>query len=187
MMPLQGAKAHCANYQPDGSCLGIYYNDDLSVDWSRYEPIPKCLLGNCDACPYFEEIVLPQVPASIGEQYRKSLPAGAKTTVRPRRGIKLCPDCHKRELEPRQRYCATCAGIRKRASKRRHMRLKRGLDVEKRTLQVPQREGADSPKMTIRYPNPQTSNLDSSFSTRPGIAEDASEAPESLNSAGGIR
>src|SRR4029450_2893312 len=30
--PLQAAKAHCANYQSDGSCLCIYYNDDLSID-----------------------------------------------------------------------------------------------------------------------------------------------------------
>jgi hypothetical protein len=61
MTPLQAAKAHCANYQPDGSCLGIYYNDDLSVDWSRYRPLPKCAIASCQACPYFEQIVLPQV------------------------------------------------------------------------------------------------------------------------------
>jgi hypothetical protein len=41
MTPLQAAKAHCANYQQDGSCLGFYYNDDLSVDWSRDRPVAK--------------------------------------------------------------------------------------------------------------------------------------------------
>src|SRR5215471_18503717 len=29
MSPLQAAKEHCPNYQPDGSCLGIYYNDAM--------------------------------------------------------------------------------------------------------------------------------------------------------------
>ena len=32
MMAIQAAKAHCANYRPDGSCLGIYYRDDLNID-----------------------------------------------------------------------------------------------------------------------------------------------------------
>src|ERR1700736_2604402 len=59
MTPLQAAKAHCANYQPDGSCLGIYYNDDLSIDWQRYAPRPRCLLADCGQCSYFEEIILP--------------------------------------------------------------------------------------------------------------------------------
>jgi hypothetical protein len=43
MTPLQAAKAHCANHLPDGSCLGIYYNDDLSVDGSRYRPCEKAM------------------------------------------------------------------------------------------------------------------------------------------------
>src|SRR5262249_30697463 len=126
MTPLQAAKAHCANYQHDGSCLGVAFRDDLSMYRFRKEGLP-CLLGTCEACPYFEEIVLPQVPPSVAEQYRKSLPAGAATSVRPQRVIKLCPDCRKRELEPRKRYCSKCASIRKRESKRRHMREKRGL------------------------------------------------------------
>ena len=42
MTPVQAAKAHCANYQPDGFCLGIYYKDDLSVDHSKHRPYAKC-------------------------------------------------------------------------------------------------------------------------------------------------
>jgi hypothetical protein len=59
MTPLQAAKEHCANYQPNGSCLGIYYSNDLSVDQSRYRPCTKCLLAEGQRCPYFEEIVVP--------------------------------------------------------------------------------------------------------------------------------
>jgi len=103
MTPLQAAKARCANYQSHDSCLGIAFRDDLSMYPFRREGLP-CLLRNCEACPYFEEIVLPQVPPSVAEQYRKSLPADAVTSVRPQRAIKLCPDCRKREVESRTGY-----------------------------------------------------------------------------------
>jgi hypothetical protein len=59
MTPLQAAKAHCANYQAGGSCLGIYYNDDLSIDKTRYKPCDKCLLAKGKRCEYFEEIIVP--------------------------------------------------------------------------------------------------------------------------------
>jgi Zn finger protein HypA/HybF involved in hydrogenase expression len=181
MTPLQAAKAHCANYQPDGSCLGIAFRDDLSM--YRFRAPSSCVFHEmpCQACPYFEQTVLPQVPASVAEQYRKSLVTGAKTTVRPQRGIKLCPDCHKRELEPRKRYCATCASTRKRESKRQHMRLKRGLDVEKREISPIGAQALTKAKKTISYPTPQTSVLNSSFSTPQGIARDAPEARHSLS------
>ena len=91
MTPLQAAKAHCANYQPDGSCLGIYYLGNLNIDEQRCRPLPKCLLTGCQACPYFEETVLPQVPISVAERYRNSLPAGANTTVKPLRGDQTVP------------------------------------------------------------------------------------------------
>jgi hypothetical protein len=132
MTPLQAAKRHCANYQPDGSCLGVYYNDDVSVDWSRYLPLPKCVIGSCEACPYFEEIVLPQVPASVAEEYSKSLPAAAATTVRPQRQAKrMCAECRKREVAPRKKYCPACARGKQREAARRAMRAKRSLDVNK--------------------------------------------------------
>ncbi len=114
--PLQAAKAHCANYQADGSCLscvGIGIRDDGSL--FHLWPSKRCVIG-CYACPYFEEIVLPQVPVRVAEKYRKSLPAEAKTTIEPRGQRRLCPDCNKRELEPRKRYCETCARIRRRKS-----------------------------------------------------------------------
>src|SRR5262245_18249006 len=116
MTPLQAAKAHCANYQQrDGSCLGIAFREDLSMYRFRAEGLP-CLLQTCEACPYFEEIVLLQVPSGVAEQYRKSLPAGVATSVTPQRAIKLCLDCRKRELEPQKKYCGKCAISRKRES-----------------------------------------------------------------------
>jgi len=179
MTPLRAAKAHCANYQPDSSCLGIAFRDDLSMYRFRKEGLP-CLLRNCEACPYFEETVLPQVPASVAEEYRKSLPTGTKTNVRSQRATKLCLDCRKREVKPRQRYCSVCAKNRKRQSKRRHMRRKRGLDVEKVANSPIGAEGLTGPEKQGGYPHPKTSILGSSFSTQQGSAEEGSEARETL-------
>lgn len=165
MSPLQIAKAHCANYQPDGSCLGMYYRDDLSIDKQRSKPLPECLLTVCQACPYFEEIVLPQVSASVAEQYRKSLPAGAVTSARPQRAIKVCLDCRRCEVESRQKYCAKCARIRNRKSKRQHMRLKRKLDVEKSGNSPIPAEALTRGDTTTGYSDTKTSISDSSFST----------------------
>jgi hypothetical protein len=133
MTPLRAAKEHCANYQPDGSWLGIGIRDDGSL-YRFQAPGQRCALACCKPCQYFEECVVPQVPASTVEEYRKSLPAGTKTTVRQQQSGKLCPDCQKRELTRRQTYCETCAATRKRASKRLYMRSKRGLDVEKQAF-----------------------------------------------------
>ena len=180
MTPLQAAKARCANYQSHDSCLGIAFRDDLSMYPFRREGLP-CLLRNCEACPYFEEIVLPQVPPSVAEQYRKSLPADAVTSVRPQRAIKLCPDCRKREVESRKRYCATCAKVRKRKSKRQHMREKRGLAVEKTEISPIGAQTLTKAEITTGYHHPKTSISDASFSTGEGIAQAASA--ESIDSA----
>lgn len=58
MTPLQTAKCHCANYQSDGSCLGVYYNKDGSIRCVR--SLAKCLLADpIQRCPYFEEYIMP--------------------------------------------------------------------------------------------------------------------------------
>ena len=164
MTPLQAAKAHCANYQPDGSCLGIAFRGDLTMYRFRKEGLP-CLLQTCEACPYFEEIVLPQVPPSVAERYRKRLPAGAVTSVEPQRAIKLCRDCRTREVEPRRRYCARCAKIRKRNSKREHMRAKRRSDVEKQEISPIGAQTLTKAKMTIGDHHSETTFPEPSFST----------------------
>lgn len=48
-----------------------------------------------------------------------------------RAATKVCRDCRKREVKPRQWYCPDCARKHKRDSNRRHIRRKRGLDVGK--------------------------------------------------------
>ena len=124
MTPLQAAKTHCANYQPDGSCLGIAFSDTLSMYRFRREG-SKCVLHDspCPACPYFEEIVLPQVLQSVATRYRKSLAVGEKTTVS-NTTTRRCPDCNTRELSKRQRYCNQCRINRRRNSRLRNRGLK---------------------------------------------------------------
>jgi len=109
MTPLQAAKAHCANYQPDGSCLGIYYNDDLSVDWSRWQPRDKCLLAEGKRCAYFEEIILPMRLARPNEA--KSLTKAITAYQRQHKLQALqrfCPECREAPLAAKQKVCASC-------------------------------------------------------------------------------
>jgi hypothetical protein len=93
MTPLQAAKKCCANYQPDGSCLGAYYNDDLSIDNVRYNPLPTCVFHheNPEPCPYFEEIVLPQEQSAEGQYYdlMKDFAIQCKAAKR------MCLNCHR--------------------------------------------------------------------------------------------
>jgi hypothetical protein len=109
MTPLKAAKAHCANYQADGSCLGIYYNDDLSVDHSKYRPCARCLLADGQRCEYFEEIVFPMRLERTVEA--KSLASAVNAYQRRHRLQALsrfCPECGETPLQARQRLCAKC-------------------------------------------------------------------------------
>src|SRR5262249_19623090 len=126
--------------------------------------------------------VLPQAAPSVAEQYRKSLPAGTATTVRPQRSIKLCRECKKHEVEPRKRYCSKCAKIRNRRFKREHMRRKRASDVEKQEISPIGAQALTKAKTTTSYHHPQTAISDASFSTGQASAQGASGAAESIDS-----
>lgn len=161
MTPLQAAKEHCANYQADGSCLGIAFRDDLSMYRFRAEGLPCVFLqGHCKACPYFEETVLPQVLGSVAEQYRKSLPTCMATGLRPQHWVrKLCLGCRKREVGPRQKYCPTCAKTRKRESNRQHIRQKRRHGVGKFANSPPRAEALTKADSNSRYNDPAGADL----------------------------
>jgi hypothetical protein len=136
MTPLQAAKEHCANYQSDGSCLGIYYNDDLSMDKSRYRPCNKCLLASGQPCPYFEQYVMPmridlvKHPKEAAElqeanhEYRMRI-QGAPSAIK-----RLCFACRKRKVTGLKRFCRACAEKRERAGDRLRKRKSRS-DVRK--------------------------------------------------------
>ena len=176
MTPLKAAKAHCANYQPDGSCLGIYYNDDLSVDRSRYRPCEKCLLAEGKRCDYFEEIIVPmrmsRETAEAKAQADKK-EAAVNTYLKLQELIpskkeakRMCLQCRRIEIEGIARFCEKCALRRKLASTRRSKRSKQGLNGRKSEISPIGAEALTKPKIQGGYDDPQTAKTASNFSTQ---------------------
>ena len=83
-----------------------------------------------------------------------------------KQAIKMCQDCRKREVRPRQKRCSVCARKRQREKQRQHMRRKRGHDVEKLANSPIGAEALTKPEKQVCYPHPKASILGSSFSTR---------------------
>jgi hypothetical protein len=90
-----------------------------------------------------------------------------------RAATKVCRDCRKREVKPRQWYCPDCARKHKRDSNRRHIRRKRGLDVGKLANSPIGAEAVTKAETEVGYPYPKTSILGSSFPTGQGAATHA--------------
>jgi hypothetical protein len=65
MSPLQLAVAECANYLPDGSCLGATLANDGTIPHGA--PKPRCMLATEEPCKYFEQCVLAGIP-TIGNE-----------------------------------------------------------------------------------------------------------------------
>lgn len=125
MTPLQVAKAHCANFQSDGSCLGTHLSDDLKT--AKLIKNDRCVLGTKGVrCLYFEECVMPMNRADwpglktpkehqeFGEAIKAYQLASNVVSHKDRK----CPDCG-RELEPRKRFCYVCSENRKQEANRK--------------------------------------------------------------------
>jgi hypothetical protein len=175
MTPLKAAKAHCANYQPDGSCLGIYYNDDLSIDRSRYRPCEKCLLAQGKRCEYFEEIIVPmRMSRETGEAKAQAdkKEAAVTTYLKLHKLIpskteakRMCLQCRKVEVEGKAKYCEGCGLKRKLASTRESKRSKRGLKGRKTENSPVGVEALTKPEIQDGYSYLKPSILASSFSS----------------------
>ena len=99
-----------------------------------------------------------------GSQFSSDeLPGGEKVLTAVKR---LCLDCRKREVKPRQRYCYVCARNRKRESDRRHARAKRRLDVGKTENSPVGVEALTKAEKPVSYTYSKTPILESSFPTR---------------------
>lgn len=115
----------CANYDHrDGGCL-------LSNN---------CAVLTGKRCGYFERAVLP-TSAEIGQRdhvYRLYEQAVSviidRYKMRRKTGdVRPCPDCGT-ALRPRQRYCDTCAGKRKRVASRQRQRRHYGRAIDPNAL-----------------------------------------------------
>ena len=126
MTPLQAARAHCANYQQDGSCLGIAFHDDLSMFRFRKEGLP-CLLCSGQRCSYFEEIVIPVRPELPIRA--KSLASAVNAYQRKHRLqslLRFCPQCGETPLLARERLCADCRAQHRRETHQRYKSRRAG-------------------------------------------------------------
>jgi hypothetical protein len=142
---LRAAKAHCANYGDNGHCLRINIRDNGLVYLDPRIPCGRCAIADGCACPYFEEIILPQCGPDVTRQYLDGLQDRVETSLRATSyALKQCSDCGKLKAERGRLFCAVCAKIRKRESSREHMRRKRGLDVEKTALVSPSESTAQT-------------------------------------------
>jgi hypothetical protein len=121
MTPLKAAKAHCANYQQDGSCLGIYHKNDLSVDHSKYRPCAKCLLADDKRCEYFEEIILPMRLERPAEATSLASAVSAYQRQHRLQALwRLCPKCGETPLQARERLCAGCRAKHRRQTHQKY-------------------------------------------------------------------
>jgi hypothetical protein len=134
---LRAAKAHCANYGDNGHCLRINFRDDGSLYFDPRIPCGRCAIADGCACPYFEQIVLPQCGPDVTRQYLDGLQDGVKTSLRVTSyALKQCWHCGKLKAERGRQFCAACAKIRKRVSTRLSVRKCRS-DVRKTALVSP--------------------------------------------------
>jgi hypothetical protein len=120
MTPLQAAKAHCDNYQQDGSCLGIASRGDLSMYRFRKEGLP-CLLCSGERCSYFEEIIVPMRPELPGQA--KSLASAVNAYQRKHQLqslVRFCSESDETPLLARQRLCANCRTQHRRETHQRY-------------------------------------------------------------------
>ena len=120
MTPLQAAKGQCANYQPDGSCLGIAFRRNLSMYRFRTEGLP-CLLCTGERCSFFEELIVPMRPELPGQA--KSLASAVSAYQRKHRLqslVRFCPGCGETPLLARQRLCANCRAQHRRDTHQRY-------------------------------------------------------------------
>jgi hypothetical protein len=119
MTPIQFAKAECANYNADGSCLS--------------GPRKKCALYNRDRCDYFEKCVLPLAdsPSPTGEsglqtyrQQAREIYLASQELKAPKKSKDRFCECGA-ILEKRQRICPKCRDERRKATFRNSQQKKR--------------------------------------------------------------
>ena len=128
--PLQMARAECANFCKDGSCLGIPTECLTSECPTVAAPLDRCKLAEPGKrCMYFERAVIP-LANYFPEKYAKAVEtytAGRAKNALAIKAARLC-ECGN-PLPKRKRYCPTCARRKRRESARNGMAKKRRDDV----------------------------------------------------------
>jgi hypothetical protein len=159
---------HCANWRRDGTCEGAAIGLKTGRHYRWRVACGPCLLSADQRCPYFENWVLPMEkrgekdwPTFVQGQafleavklYRSVFPETAPPPVETR----LCPDCGKRSVEPRKRYCAECRNRRRKATKAQNNRNWRKLRDRRGTVKQngsSPRAASQGASSNTRYPLP---------------------------------
>jgi len=118
MTPLKFAKDECANFNPDGSCLGVRPEDLVdSGQRKQLGPRDKCLLyDKTKRCLYFEEVILPLAdkPAPVDEPGLQLKRQAARLFYLETRNLIIPDESNKRRcdcgnpLEFGKRFCQEC-------------------------------------------------------------------------------
>ena len=125
--PLQMAKAECANFCKDGSCLGIPTECLTSDRPTVAAPLDRCKLAEPGKrCAYFERAVIP-LANYFPEKYARAVEtytAGRAKNALAIKAARLC-GCGN-PLPKRRRFCERCRSRKRRESIRAAVRKNRG-------------------------------------------------------------
>lgn len=121
------AKQDCANWCRDGTCQAIDFDSKSGRPFFWRKSGGQCLLSLDQRCPYLEAAVLPMErrketdwkPFARGVAFREAAKLYHSVfpeTVPPTVEVQKCPDCGKRSVEPRKRYCSACRNRRRKAT-----------------------------------------------------------------------
>ena len=155
MTPYQFAKTACANFQPDGLCLGIRARDLIDCGQEKVaRPLEHCLLADRKRCPYFEHVVLPLAdgasPKSEPGLQERRLAArltygqwvaekhtGQDKQRPPSQPRRTCPDCGA-PLAKGKQFCLACRRKHRRQTYRRARKPRKdtGDNAEARATEV---------------------------------------------------
>jgi len=119
MTPIQFVKLECANYQVDGCCLGVRFDEYLRH--RGFTPRKECLVARRRRCIYFEECVAPMQHVVTEPVRAKAIQEAVaeyrQITNQKAAGYRACPVCGE-PLQTRKRLCPMCASKAKRQSNR---------------------------------------------------------------------
>ncbi len=134
MTPLQLAKAHCANCQTDGKCVGMDFDNQgthkafrSKGDCWLADPIKRCL--------YFEECVIPMSSsdwpglktAKEHADFDEGVKEYRRSVMIPDNRERICPKCQIRALEPFKRMCYICREDAEKEARRERNARFRGI------------------------------------------------------------
>lgn len=110
MTLLQIAREQCSNFNPDGSCAGLDFDEHGKHFRFKAE---KCVLSVRGVrCHFFEQCVVPMDRSALGplprKEWEECLANYRKASNVTSTKARTCPVCNERELEKGKQLCYVC-------------------------------------------------------------------------------